>query len=467
MVLALCSSVVSSLTNANTHWQALANAIQNQAQAAKVPAGAVVVFARGKRAAHEVWGKGVSHDTPFRWGSITKSFTALAVLDLVKETKLTLQTPVRDVLPELAFTNPWADTEPLRVVHLLELTAGLTDLSAQQFNDNTPLSLRQALTRHPKHRRLRWPPGLQHSYTNVAPGLSAFLIEAVSGLPFETYLEKRIFSRLRMANASLQPVDNLPGGFKADGYTKIPYWHMTYRGFGALNASSNALAQFVEVLLNKDTQTQLPAAYLSAMLQPNSGPSASAGLLVGYGAGAYGRVRDGVVFYGHGGDADGYRSRYAVDPVSGRGYVVVINTDNPKLLRRLVTHLETHLAKGATRLSPTPPVSIPMSELRALEGTYYPSAARFGIEQWQSGNRRQVTVVFDGSHLVVKTGPSQDTLVALGGGRFRRDNDPLASVVFFTYANALYLQGELGNYVRVKPGPCPEYLSWCAETRPR
>ena len=63
-------------------------------------------------------------ETLFRIGSVSKSFAALAALKLQEEGKLKLTDTVRQWVPEVAFTNPWEATDPVRLVHLMEHTTG-------------------------------------------------------------------------------------------------------------------------------------------------------------------------------------------------------------------------------------------------------------------------------------------------------------------------------------------------------
>src|SRR5688500_15226030 len=67
-------------------------------------------------------GRAANEDTLFRIGSISKMFAALSVLKLVEEGKLSLDDKLRDRAPEVAFENPWEDTHPVRIAHLLEHT---------------------------------------------------------------------------------------------------------------------------------------------------------------------------------------------------------------------------------------------------------------------------------------------------------------------------------------------------------
>ncbi len=427
----------------------------------QVPAMGLAMFDEGRPIIVAGYGSATA-DTPFRWGSITKSFTGLAGLTLTRTSEVQLQTPIRAVLGEGYYENEWASGHPVRFQDLLALSAGFADLTRAEWNDNTPLPLWQALERYQSKRRTLWPPGLQHSYSNVPPGLTAAVIERASGMTFETFLSRYLFKPLGMHDASLSPVARLPGGFRADGQTAIPYWHVTFSGFGALNASTREMSRFVTALLNNgrlSTDQALPAELVDAFFTPRATLGSAAGLEVGYGAGVYGWVRHGHLFHGHGGDADGYRSRYGLLRAHGRGYLLVINTDNPKLLGRLTRRLEAFLVDD---LSAHPVPDPAADDLGALTGIFYPASARFGHDAWRRGDAETALLQTDGGRLLFSRGARSESLIPTGDGRFRRSGDPAVTVIFRRDpAGHLFLQGELGNFVRISPGACPDFLQTC------
>jgi CubicO group peptidase (beta-lactamase class C family) len=404
-------------------------------------------------------------DTPFRWGSITKTLTGLAALKLTQSGALTLESPVRPLLGPGFYHNPWAESDPLRLSHLLALSAGAPDLSRAEWNDNQPRPLWQALARHQDERVLLWPPGLQHSYSNVPPGLTAAVIERASRQPFAVFLRQHLLQPLGMSSASLSPVPGLPGGYRADGRTEIPYWHMTFAAFGALNASTRDMTRLLSALLNNgqlDGRQPLEPQLINQFFRPQGTLADRAGLEVGYGAGIYGWVRGVRLFHGHGGDADGYLSRYGLLREEGRGYLVVINADNPGLLGRMRRILEDTLLADLAG-APEPPRATPAAgALNAFTGDYYPASARFGTGDWRDGRRDTVRVSRSDAFLVVTRAGRATRLYPAGGGRFYRQGDPAVTVVFVRDAQgSLYLQGELGNFARISPGPCPDFLPFC------
>lgn len=447
-------------------WLDLAKRLDSKRSAAGVPAMSLVLFDGGRPVLERAFGS-ATLDTPFRWGSITKSFTGLAALALMEESRLTLETPVDAVLKNRYYDNPWAATAPLTVAHLLALTAGLTDLSSAEWNDNRPYSLSDALDRFAPARRMQWPPGLQHSYSNAPPGLTAAVIEAESGRSFEAYLDAAVFTPLAMAGASLEPVDGLPGGFKADGISEIPYWHMTYRAFGALNASTAAMTRFLTALLNDgyvDGKAAIPAERLERFFKPLGSLGSAAGLEIGYGAGVYGWIARGQRFDGHGGDADGYRSRYGLLRKHGRAYLVVINTDNPRLMGAFRREIESTLtADLPSDPGPTPARDAQTrAALATFAGSYYPASTRFGAEAWRRGEGDWIHIEAHEDHLMVHRGEGRTRLNPHGQGRFSRPDDPAITAVFVRDRSGnLYLQGELGNFVSLSAPPCPDFLERC------
>lgn len=77
-------------------------------------------------------GRDATGDTLFRIGSISKMFVSLSVLMLQEQGQLALDDLVRSRIPDVAFENPWEQTDPVRIVHLLEHTTGFDDLTFRE-----------------------------------------------------------------------------------------------------------------------------------------------------------------------------------------------------------------------------------------------------------------------------------------------------------------------------------------------
>ena len=80
----------------------------------------------------------VTEETVFRAGSLSKSLVSAVALLLAENGQLDLQAPVRDIAPEIEIQNSWADSDPVRVGHLLEHTAGFDDLEIHEYVSRSP-----------------------------------------------------------------------------------------------------------------------------------------------------------------------------------------------------------------------------------------------------------------------------------------------------------------------------------------
>jgi CubicO group peptidase (beta-lactamase class C family) len=137
----------------------------------------------------------VTPATNFRLASVTKQFTAAAVLLLAEDGRLGLDDPVRRWLPSLP---PEADAVTIR--HLLTHTSGLVDYedlmaldATAQVHDADALALLEG------ERRLYFPPGSAWRYSNSGYALLALVVERASGRSFADFLHERIFAPLGMS----------------------------------------------------------------------------------------------------------------------------------------------------------------------------------------------------------------------------------------------------------------------------
>jgi CubicO group peptidase (beta-lactamase class C family) len=391
-------------------------------------------------------------DAVLRWGSISKTFTALTVLALAEDGLVDLNAPISAYLDASLWDNAWADDQPIRVIDLIELRAGFADLSGRAFYFNVPMELAKALAFERNQLRTLWPPGLQHAYSNLTPGLSQLLIEHVSGQSYAETVQQQLFEPLQFTSASFVQNHNLLPGFQADGTTPIPYWQMTFAAFGALNAPTADMQKLLVELLQPAALSNLQHRHLR---QPH-GRRFLPEFTFDYAAGFYPRIRRGFTWHNHGGDADGYRSRLSIMAEHQRGYLANITSDNPGALREIEQAIEGFLTADLPGTDKPPEFNLSDAQHNALTGTYYPSSTRFGVAAWQSGKSQKVTIVRRDGQLWLST-PRKDTrLFAVERNQFRRAEDPVATVAFVQVGEHLYLQGELGHYVRSKN--CPTFL---------
>jgi CubicO group peptidase (beta-lactamase class C family) len=184
-----------------------------------LPDGTVKVGASGLRDAAKHMP--MQADTRVQVGSVGKVALALGVLRLVSEDKLTLDTPLQQVLPELALKNPWQASDPVRIRHLLAHTSGLDNVrfwQAFSLNPAPDMPLAEAFDGGRNLLRVRARPGSRYAYSNMGYGLLGMVIEKVTGQPYERYLDAQLLQPLGMADSTFAFVTQMStqAGAQAD-----------------------------------------------------------------------------------------------------------------------------------------------------------------------------------------------------------------------------------------------------------
>lgn len=162
-------------------------------------------------------GDPVTPDTPFLLASVSKSFTALAIMQLVEERKINLNDPVRKYLPW--FDVKGSGESEITVAHLVYQTSGFSEYDGAQMNlrPNNPNELETAI-RGLDEISLLFQPGESWEYSNINYSLLGFLIQEVSGQTYESYIEENIFIVLEMSNSHTS-LEGARANNAARGYT--------------------------------------------------------------------------------------------------------------------------------------------------------------------------------------------------------------------------------------------------------
>jgi len=336
-----------------------------------------VVWAAGLGFADVASRRPATSETLFRIGSTSKTFTALMILLLEQEGRLRLDDPIRPYIPEIAFTNAWEPTDPIRIVNVLEHTTGWDDWSMRVFgtSDSTPLTLRQGLDLDPGGRTSRWRPGTRVSYTNWGPPVAAYIVEQITQQSFEQLVHDRLFVPIGMTTATYQrPSADVPTVtlYHRDGKTPFPYWYVPGRPTGAINASATDMAAYLRFLVNRGAvkgRQLLPSSSMVRLELPTSSLTARAGLPVGYGLFLSTYLAGGFVWVGHTGEVPGGLTTLAYRPDAGVGYAFMINSSNAAAESEINALIRGYLTAGVSR--PTPPPIAAMSPLaRKYSGWY-------------------------------------------------------------------------------------------------
>ena len=396
----------------------------------------------------------VDPDTRFRVGSITKTFTALALLRAEAQNHVQLDRPLREWMPRASYENPWEATHPLTLTQLLEHTAGWPDMSPAEFDssDPRPLDLDAALALRPASRTSLWPPGLHHQYSNSGAGLAAWVLQQSTGRSFESHAQDQVFAPLGMKTASLVADDatraHLAQGYDADGRKPLPYWHILYRAAGGLNLAPRDMAPLLRMFLDRGKVGRkdfLKPEQLARMERSRSTLGSRAGLEAGYGLGLRRSLHRGHALYGHGGDADGYLSQFSYSVDSGRAYFVVITAFDGEAVDDMQSRLDDWLVESLTPVAAEPAVSLTAAQLKALTGDYFAAATRFPAPGWE--RRKRVVRVRDGQLETFAPDGAAVTLLALDAQHFRKSSEKRVGQVFMPQPDgSIVLQGSLGNW---------------------
>ena len=159
-------------------------------------------------------------DTRFRLGSITKQFTATAILQLVEQGKIKLDAKLSDYLPDYR-----KDTgEKVTIHHLLTHTSGIPSYTSQpgffQNVSRNPYKVDEFVKKYASG-DLEFEPGSKYTYNNSGYFLLGAIIERVTGKPYEQVLKQNIFDPLGMKNTGYDHHDTLIAK-RASGYSKTP-----------------------------------------------------------------------------------------------------------------------------------------------------------------------------------------------------------------------------------------------------
>ncbi len=393
--------------------------------------------------------------TVFRIGSITKTFTALTLLLAVDDGLLGLDEHLDDVAGGRLVDNPWSACAPVTLAQLLEHTAGLAELSREEMDHSDPASvpLAAAVRRYAQERQVRWRPGEYYSYTNAGAGLVAYALQRRSGMRWDALLAERLLAPLGMRDTTIVPDERgarrRATGYDRDGTTPIPYWHMLYRPFGAIDATAGDMAAFLRLLLNHGrhgARHLLSKAAVMRMEQPRTSLAARRGLDFGYGAGLYTWYHRGHLFHGHGGDGDGYLAHFGYNRAAGRAYFIVINAFKHAPLRRMRTLIEDYIVAPLPAAAIAPILAMPAGTGR-LAGHYRRAARRFPSH---ADADTVLTLSFDDGRLLSRAARGAPrALLPVAPGLWRRGDEPAATIALIRNAGgARTWHGERMSLIR-------------------
>jgi len=278
----------------------------------------------------------------FRIGSITKTFTAAAILRLEAQGQLALEDPITQYVPELTGAND------VTLRHLVTHTSGVpnyTDLpwyERHQTEKTPPASVLEQLASLP----LAFPPGSRHAYSNSGFYLLGLVIEKVSGQSYAAYLESEIFAPAGLGSTRYCPDEQsypraARGYAREDGLLSAPQPVSMTLPFaaGALCSTALDLVRWFEGLSHGKVIG------VEAFARMRSPVTLADGTSSAYGLGLQLGELEGHSRVGHGGGIWGFRAHADYYPADDLYVVVLVNTqgDAPRRLAERLARRVLHL----------------------------------------------------------------------------------------------------------------------------
>lgn len=271
--------------------------------------------------------------TLFRNGSITKTFTWTAVMQLVEQGKLDLDTDINNYLD---FTIPATFPQPITLRHALTHTPGFEEDSRELFTEDSA-RIRPMKEWLPAHmpERVR-PPGTYSAYSNWATATAGYIVERVSGMPYNQYVDVHILRPLGMSNATThQPLPStlapqMSNGYKwANGRWEPQKFELITGAWpaGSMSVSASDMAIWMIAHLNKGVYRGQRILAESTAVQMQTRLQGHDPRIPGFAYGFYEQSTTGPRAIGHGGDTQWFHSDMMLLPDERVGVYVSFNTN--------------------------------------------------------------------------------------------------------------------------------------------
>ena len=297
-----------------------------------VPGASVVVIREGRVVVRRAYGMAdlehrgaATPETDYRLASVSKQFTAMAVMLLAKDGRLRYDQPVRDFLPELP-----AATGSVTVRHLLNHTSGLWDYEDLIPESRTAqLDDRDVLALVSSKDSVYFPAGSQYRYSNSGYVLLGLIVARVSGMSFPELLRARIFLPLGMGAsvAHVEGSDTIPPrayGYSPRGGAFVPTDQSVTSatlGDGGIYTNVDDMTRWDQALYGGGTEL-VDAATMELATTP---PQLPAGATTQYGFGWFVDNYRGEKRWRHTGETSGFRN--AIQRFPGRRLTIIVLTN--------------------------------------------------------------------------------------------------------------------------------------------
>lgn len=395
-----------------------------------------VVLLKGYGIASEAGRRVDPERTLFRIASISKTFTWIALMQLVEQGKVDLDKPANDYLPAQLRIPDDGQKSPVLVRHLMTHSAGFEDLLAGHlFIPDAALAtpLVNALEHH-RPRRVR-PPGAASVYSNYGTALAGAIVQHVAGRPFEDHVEATILTPLGLQSTTFRepypmalvqgrglpsPMSptlaaDLSEGFRWSGgaFVKQPFEHVVqFAPAGSASTTAADMGRYLQALmaggqgvLRPETVTRF--AGRKALLANAPGVNGVAwGMLQSHSPAGW-RA------WGHGGDTLRFHSELAIYPDLKLGVFVTTNTASGGALRDLLPGAIADRIGGANPAVTEAPA--PDAATRAMLRRF---AGAYMVDRRAYSNAERAFCLVNCA-LSIRVAPEGQLILSGGGGASR------------------------------------------------
>jgi D-alanyl-D-alanine carboxypeptidase len=296
-----------------------------------------LVWSRGFGVADAVTKAPVTGGTIFRIASITKTFTATAIMQLRDRGKLRLDDPVVNYLPWFTYKNRHPDGPVITIRHLLTHTSGLPREAAFPYWTDHNFPTREEMIKAFHDQESVFEPETRYKYSNLAMAILGEVIAAASGMSYEAFVTRNLLQPLGMTGTSVNPREDLRDrwatgyGRRFDDGSRKPVQMIDARGLvSAANISSTVedLGRWASfhMLEGRNTPGQIMKG--STLREMHRVQWVNSSWTGGSGIGFSVSKGDGRQTFGHGGWVEGNRSQLTVSPKEKVGVIVMVNADD-------------------------------------------------------------------------------------------------------------------------------------------
>jgi CubicO group peptidase (beta-lactamase class C family) len=331
---------------ADGSYDAIDTYIEEQVRHLSIPGVSMAIVEGGKLVHDRGFGRAQPNgeaptlQTPFFIGSVTKSFTALAIMQLVEAGKVELNAPVQRYLPWFHLADREASSQ-ITVQHLLNHTSGLSMLQGQQIlseldegPDATERQLRALSTS-----KASFPAGQKFAYNNTNYNLLGLIIEAASGESYPNYVQEHIFDPLEMRHSyfskTVAQQNNLAMGHRYWFGVPIPTPNLPQPigslPSGQLISCAEDLAHFLVAQLNGGRYGKVQILSEAGIDEMHRGAveMIEMGLSIGeYGMGWESRVEGDTTLVSHSGIVPEFGAFVGLVPEQKKGIVLLYNANH-------------------------------------------------------------------------------------------------------------------------------------------